>query len=164
MVHIISKRDGPRREDVAAKGFIRENRATIDRLANHLTGGRWQEIRNPVSTPQPEPSGKLWFTPPSRPSQPAPYVRISLNGRVVVADEASGRQLLFIGAIRGSGTTRHFAMATKENGFFDPIEEEAGLALGELDGVLIPTSEIEDQLKQEISARLGLVTPGEEAG
>jgi hypothetical protein len=164
MVHIISKRDGPRREDVAAKAFLRENRAKIDGLANALTGGRWQELRNPKPAAQPEASGRLWYTAPSRPSEPAPYVRISLNGRVVVADEASGRQLLFIGGIRGSGPTRHFVLATKDNGFFDPIEAEAGAALEELDGVLVPEGPIEEQLKQEIASRLGLGSPREEPG
>ena len=44
MVYIISKRDGPRREEVAAKDFIQKNRTTIDALAGHLTAGRWQEL------------------------------------------------------------------------------------------------------------------------
>src|SRR5437868_2164622 len=118
MVHIISKRDGPRREDVAAKGFIEKNRATIEGLANHLTGGRWQQMRHPVGTPpQPEPCGKLWFSSPSRPQEARPqearpYVRISHNDRVVVVDLASGNQLDFLGEVRGPRRERRFTLAT----------------------------------------------------
>jgi hypothetical protein len=162
MVHIISKRDGPRREDVEMKGFLDRNRSTIDGLANRLTGGAWREMRKPK--PAPTPSGTLWFTPPSRPQEAAPYVRISLNGRVVVADLSSGRQLQFLGAITGRGPERHFALATRDNGFFEPIEEEAGQALGDLDGVLLPDCETEELLKQEIVARLGLAPAREDAG
>jgi len=164
MVHIISKRDGPRREDAEIKGFLDRNRSTIDGLANRLTGGAWSEMRNPKPAPTPEPSGTLWFTPPSRPQEAAPYVRISLNGRVVVADLSSGRQLQFLGAITGRGPERHFALATRDNGFFEPIEEGAGQALGDLDGVLLPDGEAEDLLKQEIVARLGLAPARADAG
>jgi hypothetical protein len=164
MVHIISKRDGPRREDVEIRSFLDRNRPTIDGIANRLTGGGWAEMRNPKPAPQPEPSGTLWYTPPSRPSEAAPYVRISVNGRVVVADLSSGRQLQFLGAVAGRGAERHFVLATRENGFFDPIEEAAGQALGELDGVLLPDAETEDLLKQEISTRLGLASAPESTG
>ncbi|TIN30893.1 MAG: hypothetical protein E5Y25_33040, partial [Mesorhizobium sp.] len=41
MVEIISKRDGSRREDAAMKRLIEQNRATITRLADHLTGGSY---------------------------------------------------------------------------------------------------------------------------
>src|SRR5262245_22001860 len=116
MVEIISKRDGPRKEDVAAKRFIEKNRATIKGIADHLTGGRWQQSRNPVPAARPQPSGKLWYTPASRPPQSEPYVRISLNGRVVVADLATGRQLHFIGELRGEKQSRHLALATSQNG------------------------------------------------
>ncbi|MDQ0391928.1 hypothetical protein [Labrys monachus] len=164
MVHIISKRDGPRKEDVEIRSFLDRNRATIDGLADRLTGGAWREMRNPKPPQQPDPSGTLWFTPPSRPQEAEPYVRISLNGRVVVADLATGRQLQFLGAVAGRGEGRHFALATRENGFFEPIEAEAGCALADLDGVLLPDGEAEDMLKQEIAVRLGLAPAREGAG
>ncbi|XUJ33547.1 hypothetical protein ACQ5SK_38405 [Bradyrhizobium japonicum] len=93
MAYIISKRDGPHREELKAKDFLQKNRTKINSLANHLTLGRWQELRNPTPPIEPQPSGKLWSTPPARPKEVEPYVRISYNGRVVIADLASGRQL-----------------------------------------------------------------------
>lgn len=156
MVHIISKRDGPYREEAAAKDFIQKNRTKIDAVANHLTGGRWQELRNPTPPPQPQPSGKLWYTPPARPREAEPYVRISLNGRVVIADLASGRQLHFVGEIRGKGQSRCFALATRENGLFDPLDEEIRKVLADLEGVIVPDESSEQRLEQIISGRLGL--------
>ncbi|MGX9427248.1 MULTISPECIES: hypothetical protein [Bradyrhizobium] len=156
MVHIISKRDGPRREEVAAKDFIRKNRTKIDAIANHLTAGRWQELRNSAPPPQPQPSGKLWLMPPGRPRELEPYVRISLNGRVVIADLASGRQLHFVGELRGTGQSRYFALATRENGIFDPLDEELCKVLADLEGVSVPDEVSEERLEQIIAGRLGL--------
>ena len=39
MIEIISKSDGPRREDAAARRFIRDNASTINKIANQLGGG-----------------------------------------------------------------------------------------------------------------------------
>ena len=39
MVEIISKRDGPRREDIQVKRLIEQNRSTIVRLADQISGG-----------------------------------------------------------------------------------------------------------------------------
>jgi hypothetical protein len=39
MVEIISPRDGPRPQDARLKALIDNNRATITRLADHLTQG-----------------------------------------------------------------------------------------------------------------------------
>jgi hypothetical protein len=156
MAYIISKRDGPHREEVAAKDFIQKNRTKINGLANHLTGGRWQELRNPSPPPQPQPSGKLWYTPPGRPREIAPYVRISLNGRVVIADLASGRQLHFVGELRGKGQSRYFALATRENGLFEPLDEEVCKVLVDLEGVSVPDEVSEERLEQIIAGRLGL--------
>lgn len=156
MVHIISKRDGPHREQAAAKDFVQKNRAKINALANHLTGGRWQELRNPTPPPQPQPSGKLWYTPPGRPREAEPYVRISLNGRVVIADLASGRQLHFVGELRGKGQSRYLALATRENGIFDPLDEGIRKVLADLEGVIVPDETFEARLEQVIAGRLGL--------
>jgi hypothetical protein len=155
MVHIISKRDGPHREEVAAKDFIQKNRTKIDALANHLTGGRWQELRSPAPPPLPQPSGKLWSTPPGRPRELEPYVRISLNGRVVVADLASGRQLHFLGELRGEGQSRYFALATRENGIFEPPDDGICKVLADLEGVSVPDEVSEARLERVIAGRLG---------
>ena len=156
MVYIISKRDGPHREEVAAKNFIEKNRTKINAVANHLTGGRWQELRNPIPPPQPQPSGKLFSTPPARPRETEPYVRISLNGRVVIADLASGRQLHFVGELRGKGQSRYFALATRENGIFEPLDDRLCTVLGDLEGVSVPDEASEQHLEQVITGRLGL--------
>jgi hypothetical protein len=156
MVHIISKRDGPHREEVAAKDFIQRNRTKIDGIANRLTGGHWQELRNPAPAPEPQPSGRLWSTPQGRPREMEPYVRISLNGRVVVADLSSGRQLHFVGELRGKGQSRCFALATRENGVFDPLDEELCKVLADLEGVSVPDEASEEHLEQVIAGRLGL--------
>jgi hypothetical protein len=156
MVYIISKRDGPHREEVAAKDFIQRNRTKIDAVANHLTAGRWQELRNPAPAPQPQPSGKLFSTPPARPRETEPYVRISLNGRVVIADLASGRQLHFVGELRGKGQLRYFALATRENGIFEPLDHGLCAVLGDLEGVSVPDEASEQRLEQVIAGRLGL--------
>ena len=156
MVYIISKRDGPHREEVAAKDFIQKNRTTIDALANHLTAGRWQELRDPTPPPQPQPSGKLWSTPQARPTEAEPYVRISLNGRVVIADLASGRQLHFVGELRGRGQSRYLALATRENGIFEPMDEGMYKVLADLEGVIVPDETTEQRLEQTIAGRLGL--------
>jgi hypothetical protein len=161
VIHIISKRDGPHREEVAAKDFIQKNRTKIDALANHLTAGRWQELRNPARPPQPQPSGKLWSTPPGRPREAEPYVRISLNGRVVIADLASARQLHFVGELRGKGQSRYFALATRENGIFEPLDEGLCKVLADLEGVSVPDEVSEARLEQIIAGRLGLDAIGE---
>ena len=156
MVHIISKRDGPHREEVAAKDFIQKNRMKIDAVASHLTAGRWQELRNPAPPPRPQPSGKLFSTPPARPKETEPYVRISLNGRVVIADLASGRQLHFVGELRGKGQSRYFALATRENGIFEPLDDGLCTVLGDLERVSVPDEASEQRLEQVIAGRLGL--------
>jgi len=156
MVYIISKRNGPYREQVAAEDFVQKNRTKIDALANHLTGGRWQELRNPTPPPQPQPSGKLWYTPKGRRIEAEPYVRISLNGRVVVADLASGRQLHFVGELRGKGQSRYFALATRENGIFEPLDEGMYKMLADLEGVSVPDEASEQRLERIIAGRLGL--------
>jgi hypothetical protein len=156
MAYIISKRDGPRREEVAAKDFLRKNRTKINSLANHLTGGRWQELRNPAPPQQPQPSGKLWYTPPGRPREAEPYVRISLNGRVVIADLASGRQLYFVGELRGNGQSRYFALATRENGMFESLDVDLCKFLADLEGLSVPDETSEEHLERIIAGRLGL--------
>jgi hypothetical protein len=164
MVHIISKRDGPRNEDRAAKAFIEKNRTTIAGIANQLSGGRRRAMGGPAPALQPEASGKLWFTAPSQSREPSPYVRISLNGRVVVADLDSGRQLHFIGDIRGAGPARRFALATRENGFFAPLEEDLQQTLAGLDGMALADGAAEERLEREIGARLGLKSADDTVG
>ena len=45
MVDIISKRSGPRAEDVRAKKLIEENRGAITRLADQFSNGAYSASR-----------------------------------------------------------------------------------------------------------------------
>lgn len=156
MVHVISPRDGPRREDVEARRVIAENRATIEKFADHLTGGGWRQRLRPPAVPAEEPSRSARsVATPSRSGVPQPYVRISANGRVVVVDLGSGRQLAFLGEIRGGRGTRRFVLATAGNGFFSPLAEAESAALGAFDGTPLPDEAAEERLKADIAARLG---------
>lgn len=160
MVYIITKNDGPRKEDVAARKLIENNRSTIERLANHLTGGRWQEIRQarsvaPVVT-EPERATVAGYQPTGRSTSTRPYVRISPNNRVVVVDEETSRQVLFLGELRRGPEGERFRLATRENGFFDPLEGDALDCLLDLDGLLMPGEEVHEAFKQELASRLGI--------
>ena len=156
MVDIISKRDGPRREDVAARRVLQENRGTIHKMMDHLTGGQLKSQAQRTPTPEPEGliihSGRVIDS-----REPArPYVRISVNGRVVVADQETSKQLHFLGEIRGARRSQHFVLATKENGFFALIDNELGTKLADLDGCSITSAFSEDDLIDALTKRLGI--------
>ena len=85
MVEIISKSDGPRREDAAAKHFIRENAGTINKIAQQLSGGRLRSLSNAETIPAPLPT-KRGPSAPSRDGEKKPYVKVSHNGRVIAVD------------------------------------------------------------------------------
>ena len=156
MVDIISKRDGPRREDVAARRVLQENRGTIHKMMDHLTGGQLSsQAAKPAAS---EPQGLIIHTGrviDSR-DKSRPYVRISVNGRVVVADQETSKQLHFLGEIRGPRRSQRFILATKENGFFALIEDELAVKLADLDGSPITSAFSEDDLINCIAGRLGL--------
>jgi len=160
VVHIISKRDGPRREDVEAKRVIQQNRGTIEKLANHLSAGRYGEMRKaaaePVATEVFQKSLHSGYTPGSQPAVSRPYVRISPNNRVVVADVASGRQLHYLGELRGPRNAQRFVLATRENGFHAALDEDLGERLADLDGREMAADDAEAALKRDIADRLGI--------
>ena len=109
MVDIISKKDGPYREDVAAKRLIDQNRPIIEGLANQLSGGNYSAMRRPPKPPQPD--GFIMHDLGARTAaetQHRPYVRISLNNRVVLADGATNNQLHFLGEVRDGPVHRQF--------------------------------------------------------
>lgn len=156
MVDIISKRDGPRREDVAARRVLQENRGTIHKMMDHLTGGQLNSQAQKPAAPEPE--GLVIHTGRVIDSREAarPYVRVSVNGRVVVADQETSKQLHFLGEIRGPRRSQRFVLATKENGFFALIEDEPRQQLADLDGRLIDQDFSEDDLVTTITERLGI--------
>ena len=156
MVDIISKRDGPRREDVAARKVLQENRGTIHKMMDHLTGGQLKsQARKPVA---PEPEGLVILTGRVIDSRETarPYVRVSINGRVVVADQETSKQLHFLGEIRGPRRSQRFVLATEENGFFARIDDELAPKLRDLDGRLLGRDFSEDDLITVITQRLGI--------
>jgi len=156
MVDIISKRDGPRREDVAARRLLEGNRGTIHKMMDHLTGG---QLKSQAQKPaKPEPEGLVIHTGRVIDQQDVarPYVRISMNGRVVVADQETSKQLHFLGEIRGPRRSQRFVLATKDNGFYALIEDELEQKLADLDGRMIAGEFSEDDLINVITERLGI--------
>jgi len=164
MVTVITKRDGPRREDVVAKRLIAENRPTIERLADRLTGGGdWRERLKPPSPPSEEACAASFVSmssAPARRTEPRPYVRISANGRVVVVDAETSRQTAFLGEIRGGRGDRRFVLATADNGFFAPVEDALREALCACDGTPVPDEDAEDRLAADVARLLGFAAEG----
>ena len=52
MVEIVSRGDGPRPQDARLKAFLDRNRATITKLADHLTQGGYSAGKRAQATPQ----------------------------------------------------------------------------------------------------------------
>ncbi len=156
MVHIISKREGPRREDVKAKRLIQENWGTIEKLADRISGGAYSASK--VKQTEPQPQGLIINIPSSggHAGDPDPHLRISNNGRVIVMDVNTGRQLHFLGQIarRDGGTL--FVLAIPENGFVSPVDDAIRDRIADLDGTQITTQTSEDQLLNQLNKRLEL--------
>lgn len=152
----MTRRDARRREDVDAARLIERNRATIERIADQLSAGAYSASRAPRAEPQTEGLiiHSLGAGPPD--DAPSPYVRISPNDRVVVADRATGRQLEFLGQIRCQDGVRRFVLATTANGFFAPLGADAAARLAGLDGLTIGRGYGEDELAADIRRCLGM--------
>lgn len=156
MVDIISKRDGPRREDVPLKRLIEQNRSTIVRLADQISGGGYSASKKPRRQPKAEGliihvGGGVAPVAEAKPS-----IRVTLNGRVISKDQNTGRQLHHIGDIRNRDGNQVFVLATKQNGFFSPVDEIVSVALADLDGRHLAATYSEEQLAADIGAKLGI--------
>jgi hypothetical protein len=79
-----------------------------------------------------------------------------MNGRVISKDQNTGRQLHHIGDIRYRGGDEVFVLATKQNGFFAPVDETVAEALADLDGSRLAANYTEEQLAFDIGAKLGI--------
>jgi hypothetical protein len=162
MIHIISRSDGPRREDAAAKHFLRENALTINKIANQLSGGRIGR-----QSAQDSKSAEVLTTrkgaSPIRDGEKRPYVTVSMNGRVLAVDFNTGRQLHHLGDIRGQGPMRRFVLASEENRFFAPLEKVLVNKLQDLDGMATPSDCELGSLAGLIDKRLGFSNPGDDA-
>lgn len=157
---IFSKREGPRREDVKARKIISENAGTIRRLADQISNGGFTRMREDQArrAEPPKPEGLLIhdMAAPARRDAPDPHVRVSLNGRVVLVDRNSGRQIQLLGQLRRKAQGTCFVLATAENGFLSPVSDEIRAAIGSLDGAALGPDLSEDDLARQISAGLGL--------
>ncbi|MBF9035858.1 hypothetical protein HKCCE2091_16540 [Rhodobacterales bacterium HKCCE2091] len=157
---IFSKRDGARQEDVRAKRLISENAPVIRRLADQISNGGFSRMRaeQAARREEPKPDGLIIHDLKARPASdaPAPYVRVSVNNRVVLADSNNGRQLQLLGELRGNFMGRTFVPATSENGFISPIDDEIRAAIADLDGVAITPDFSEKDLAAALEERLGL--------
>ncbi|QKC91841.1 hypothetical protein EB230_28155 [Mesorhizobium sp. NZP2234] len=156
MVEIISKRDGPRREDVKVKRLIEQNRSTIVRLADQISGGGYSASRKPRQQPKAE--GLIIHVGggAATVAEAKPSIRVTMNGRVISKDQNTGRQLHHIGDIRNRDGEQIFVLGTKQNGFFSPVDEAIGEALTELDGSRLTSTYTEEQLAADIGAKLGI--------
>jgi hypothetical protein len=155
MVQILSKQDGPGKQEAEFKRFVKQNRGTIDQIANALTGGGLARAQKASPIVVPEASVTHGFRTSGTQRETAPYIRISPNGRVVITDYETGSQLHHLGDLRGSRQKRRFVLATKENGYFDPLSEDLQAKLLALNGIGIADEEAEDRLKGEIATQLG---------
>lgn len=160
MVDIISRRDGPRREDVVARRMISENQGKITHIADRLTQGAYSAgLRAKAAPPAPEPERRLIHavsTGRAPQAEPAEIrVKISVNNRVVAYDSGNGRQVHLLGELRSQQGTRYFALASAENGFLAGLPDTVSGPIAELDGQIIDAACPESLLAAEISQRLG---------
>ena len=156
---IFSKTSAPRREDKEARDLINRNSGTISRLADHLSNGAYSASRRAQNAPKtPKPDGLIIsdLGAGRKTTDPEPYVRISPNRRVVIVDGATNRQMHHIGEIRVRNGVQTFLLATKENGFFSPLDPEIAHHLASLDGTIVGDDQTEEALSSRISEFLGL--------
>ena len=153
---IISRKSGPRAEDQQAKQHLQRNWGTIEKLADTLSGGKYSADKAKKAAAPPQAAG-LIIVDQARPrlaDDPVPYLRISTNGRVVLADTGSGIQLHFLGQLKRLNGEIRFVIATAENGFFTPLDDDLYQKIADLANVQVNRSYAEDDLAQDIKTRL----------
>lgn len=155
---IFKKRDGPRPEDVRARRLINENAATIQKLADQISNGGYSAMQKNKAKEPPKPRGLIHhdMAVPAAAQDPEPYVRISLNDRVVLACKRSGRQIQLLGEIRRAFPDRKFVIATAERGYITPVSEDVLTAIGHLDEAVITSDFSEKDLAAKLEQCMGL--------
>jgi len=157
---IISKQSGPRQEDRQAKAHVKQNWGTIEKLADQISGGTYSanKERAKRKNEQPQAAGLIFVDQAARPAVdvPDPYLRISLNGRVVLVDKNSGIQLHFLGQLKRQNGVVRFQIATKENGFITALDPDLEALILDLADRPMDRSYTEDALSRELQSRLGL--------
>lgn len=156
MVDIISKGSGPREEDRRIRQLLDQNRGTITQLADHLSGGAFSARKAAPAAAAPEGRMAHFFGSAPAIHEATAHVRISPNGRVVLMDQNSGRQLQHLGDIRRIAGAEHFLLATAANGFIAPLAASVAAALNSLDGQAIGPAFPEASLAAAIEAQLDL--------
>jgi hypothetical protein len=149
---------GPRAEDQQAKQHLQRNWGTIQKLADTLSGGKYSADKARKAAPPPQARGTIFVdqSAPRARGAPEPYLRISVNGRVVIADASSGVQLHFLGQIRRVNGVVRFMVATKENGFFTPVGADLNDKIADLAGRCIDGNYSEEDLETDLKTRLGM--------
>ena len=89
---IHSRLSATRSEDKRAKEYLQRNWGTIEKLADTLSGGKYSQDKARKAAPPPQAQGLIIVDQagPRRPDEAVPYVRVSLNGRVVLAGSNTG--------------------------------------------------------------------------
>lgn len=153
---IHSRHSGPREEDKQAKDHLRRNWGTIEKLADTLSGGKYSADKAKKAAPPPQAQGLIIIDQgrPRPDDVPVPYLRISVNGRVVLADKNSSVQLHFLGQIKRVNGEKRFLIATRDNGFFTPLEAELADKIADLANRVINRGYSEDDLAEDIKTRL----------
>lgn len=153
---ILSRLSSERPEDKQAQQHIKRNWGTIEKLADTLSGGKYSADKAKKAAPPPQAQG-LIIVDQARPrvaDVPVPYLRISMNGRVVVADTGSGIQLQFLGQIKRLNGEMRFVVATAENGFISPLDGTIADKITDLADRTINRAYSEDDLAADLKTRL----------
>ena len=158
MVEIFSRGEGPRPQDARLKAFLDQNRSTIVKIADHLTQGQYSAGKT-AKPAVPEAERRTIVHAlggASHATEPRPVVRAALNGRVVVVDDNSGRQIHHLGEIRRRGDDVTFLLASAGNGFSAPLSDDLLDALIDLDRATLAADGGEEALVRELASRLGV--------
>ena len=153
---IHSKKSGPRAEDQQAKQHIQRNWGTIEKLADTLSGGKYSADKARKAAAPPQAKG-LIIVDQARPRKadvPNPYLRISPNGRVVIADTNSGVQLHFLGQLKRIDGAVRFVIATAANSFISPLADDIHDKIADLANLTLDRSYREDDLAKDLKLRL----------
>jgi hypothetical protein len=153
---IHSKKSGPRAEDQQAKQHLARNWGTIEKLADTISGGKYSADKAKRAAPPPQAQG-LIIVDQARarlPDVPIPFLRISTNGRVVLADTSSGVQLHFLGQLKRINGVMQFVIATSANGFLSPLDPAMHDKIADLANCTVNRDYSEDDLARDIKTRL----------
>ncbi len=153
---IFSKQIGQRPEDEQARRHLQKNWGTIQKLADTLSGGKYTESLKKKEPPKAQGLIIMDQAPRRVADAPDPYLRISANGRVVVADTNSGLQLHFLGQLKRVDGNVQFVIATAENGFLTPLDQALYDQIADLADRVVNRSYSEDELAHDLKTRLNI--------